>query len=105
MSSNDFLAWLGVNVPDLFAGFAGGVVNAFVFKRADPLSILGSMVVGAFTANFLSGPIGHYLGTNGGASAFIVGLAGMGICQGIVEAAKNWKPFQPRNNNDARPGP
>lgn len=92
-----FLVWLGVKMPDLIAGFAGGVVNAFVFKRADPVSIVGSMIVGALTANYLSEPVGHYLGTSGGAAAFIVGLAGMAICQGIVEAAKSWRPFQSSN--------
>jgi membrane-associated protease RseP (regulator of RpoE activity) len=105
MASEDpgFLSWLGINLPDLVAGFCGGVVNAFIFKRSDPLSILGSMVVGALTANYLSGPIGHYVGTQSGASAFIVGLAGMAICQGIVESAKSWKPFQARAGSDDKP--
>jgi zinc transporter ZupT len=99
------LAQIGVKIPDLIAGFAGGVVNAFVFKRADPWSIVGSMIVGALTANYLSDVIGHYIGTSGGAAAFVVGLAGMAICQGIVEAAKSWRPF--RTNQDAknRPNP
>jgi len=87
---------IGVKFPDLVAGFAGGVVNAFIFKRADPVSIIGSMIVGALTANYLSESVGHYLGTTAGASAFVVGLAGMAICQGIVEAAKSWRPFQNR---------
>jgi hypothetical protein len=93
-----FLVQIGVKMPDLVAGLAGGVVNAFVFKRSDPVSIIGSMVVGSLTANYLSEPIGHYIGTSGGAGAFIVGLAGMAICQGIVEAAKSWRPF---NSNKA----
>lgn len=93
------MVWLGVKMPDLIAGFAGGVVNAFVFKRADPISIIGSMIVGALTANYLSESVGHYVGTSGGAAAFIVGLAGMAICQGIVEAAKSWRPFQNRTPN------
>lgn len=98
------LVQFGVKLPDLVAGLAGGVVNAFVFKRSDPGSIIGSMVVGALTANYLSEPINHYVGTSGGAGAFIVGLAGMAICQGIVEAAKSWRPFPPqRTNPDARP--
>jgi hypothetical protein len=98
----DYLTWVGIKMPDLIAGFAGGVVNAFVFKRADPWSIIGSMIVGALTANYLSEPIGHYVGTQPGASAFIVGLAGMAICQGIVEAAKSWRPFNMnRTSNDA----
>lgn len=98
-----FLAQLGINVQDALAGFAGGVVNAFVFKRSDPWSVIGSMIVGALTANYLSGPIGRYTGTSGGAAAFIVGLAGMAICQGIMEAAKAWKPFQTKGGSDDRP--
>lgn len=92
-----FLVQLGVKMPDLIAGLAGGVVNSFVFKRADPWSIIGSMVVGALTANYLSESVNHYLGTSTGAGAFIVGLAGMAICQGIVEAAKSWRPFTPNS--------
>lgn len=101
-----FLISMGIKMPDLVAGFAGGVVNAFVFKRSDPVSIVGSMIVGALTANYLSEPVGHYIGTSGGAAAFVVGLAGMAICQGIVEAAKSWRPFNNRTNPDAnRPAP
>lgn len=92
-----FLAQIGIRMPDLIAGLAGGVVNSFVFKRADPWSIIGSLVVGALTANYLSEPVNHYLGTSAGAGSFIVGLAGMAICQGIVEAAKSWRPFTPSN--------
>lgn len=92
-----FLLSLGIHTNDLIAGFCGGVVNAFVFKRANPASIIGSMIVGALTANYLNEPIGRYLGTGSGATAFIVGLAGMAICQGIVEAAKSWRPFTPND--------
>jgi hypothetical protein len=99
------LVQFGVRTADLLAGLAGGIVNAFVFKRSDPYSIIGSMVVGALTANYLSDPVAKYLGTGAGASAFIVGLAGMAICQGIVEAAKSWKPFQNRGGADANRPP
>jgi hypothetical protein len=68
-------------------------VNAIVFKRADPVSIVSSMIVGAVTANYLAAAVSRYLGTGQGAGAFFVGLAGMVICQGIVEAAKSWRPF------------
>ena|ERR1700683_4753014 len=95
-----FLVQLGINLHDIVGGFAGGVVNAFVFRRSDPWSIIGSMIVGSLTANYLSEPIGRYVGTGAGASAFIVGLAGMAICQGIVEAAKSWRPFN-RTGTDA----
>lgn len=95
MSSDDpsLLVQIGVKLPDLVAGFGGGVVNAIVFKRSDPGSIIGSMIVGALTANYLAESFGHFLGTGQGSSAFIVGVAGMAICQGIVEAAKSWRPF------------
>lgn len=87
---------LGLRVQDLIAGLSGGIVNAFVFRRSDPWSIIGSVVVGALTANYLSPIVVTYLGTSNGAAAFIVGLAGMAICQGIVEAAKNWRIVGPR---------
>lgn len=102
-----FLIQLGVKIPDLIAGFAGGVVNAIALKRSDPWSIIGSVIVGGLTANYLTDVIAHYTGTSGGTAAFIVGLAGMALCQGIVEAAKSWRPFgtQTRTTPDARQGP
>lgn len=87
------LVHLGIKVPDLVAGFGGGVVNAIVFKRSDPVSIVSSMVVGAVTANYLAEPFARYLGTGQNVGGFLVGLAGMIICQGIVEGAKSWRPF------------
>ena len=101
----NILVQLGIKTPDLVAGFAGGVVNSFVFKRADAWSVIGSMIVGALTANYLSEPVGRIVGTSGGAAAFIVGLAGMAICQGIVEAAKSWRPFGSKGSADAKSGP
>lgn len=94
---------LGIRKADIVAGLAGGIVNAFVFKRSDPWSIIGSVIVGAFSANYLTEPVGHMIGTSGGTTAFIVGLAGMAICQGIVEAAKSWRPvnFGNKANGDA----
>ncbi len=93
MADGGLLVEFGIRVNDLIAGFAGGVVNAFVFRRSEPWSVIGSMVVGAFTANYLTEPVSKYLGTGSGPAGFIVGLAGMAICQGIVEAAKSWRPF------------
>jgi uncharacterized membrane protein YeaQ/YmgE (transglycosylase-associated protein family) len=93
-----FLILVGVKLPDLVAGFFGGLVNAFVMKRSDPWSIVGSMVVGSLTANYLSEPIGRYLGTGIGTTGFIVGIGGMAICQGIVEASRTWRPFGGTSN-------
>lgn len=88
--ANDFLTMLGINLPDMVAGFAGGVANAFVFKKSKPWAIIGSIVVGGFAANYLGSTVGKLLGTSAGTSAFIIGLAGMAICQGIVESASSW---------------
>lgn len=94
---------LGLKIPDLIAGLSGGIVNAFVFKRSDPWSIIGSVVVGALTANYLSAVVSTYTGTGNGAAAFVVGLAGMAICQGIVEGVKNWRLITPGSKPGANP--
>ena len=97
--SNDFLVSIGIHLHDLIAGFAGGVANAFVFKKANPWAIIGSIVVGGLAANYLGAITGKILGTSSGTSAFIVGLAGMAICQGIVESAKSFNVIK-RLKND-----
>lgn len=92
MPGPDLLVDLGIKTSDLVAGLAGGVVNAFVFQRSNPLAIVGSVVVGALTAAYLAEPAGRFTGTTGGATAFIVGLGAMAICQGIVGQISKWKP-------------
>jgi len=87
---DDFLTTIGVHLQDLVAGFAGGVANAFVFKKSSPWAIIGSIVVGGFAANYLGSTLAKLIGTSDGTSAFIVGLAGMAICQGIAESAGSW---------------
>lgn len=89
----DFLIELGIKVPDMLAGLCGGIVNAFVFKRATPMAIIGSVVVGALTANYLGEHITKVIGTSTGAGAFLTGLAGMAICQGSIEALRRWRPI------------
>jgi ABC-type xylose transport system permease subunit len=91
---------LGISLPDVIAGFCGGVVNAFVFKRVEPWAMVGSVVVGTLTANYLGPLIGHYIGSTGGAPAFITGLAGMALCQGIVDAASKWRIIGPKGDKD-----
>lgn len=92
----------GLKINVLIAGLAGGIVNAFVFRRSEPWSIIGSVVVGSLTANYIAEPAAAKLGTPEGASGFIVGLAGMAICQGIVAAAKAWRPST-NGATDVRP--
>lgn len=100
----DLFSELGVRLSDIVAGFSGGVVNAFVFKRSNPAAIVGSVVVGACTAAYLAPTAARYLGVTTGttdsAAAFIVGLCGMAICQGLLEAAKRFKPTLPGGTNN-----
>lgn len=67
------------------------MVNAFVFKRATPAGVVGSVVVGALTAHYLGEKLSRFFG----AGAFITGLAGMALCQGLIETAKRWRPAGP----------
>jgi FtsH-binding integral membrane protein len=91
MSDTSLLEALGIHLSDIVAGFSGGVVNAVVFKRVQPAAFVGSVIVGALTAAYIAPVIGHYTGTTGVAAAFVTGLAGMALCQGIVNAAKSWR--------------
>ena len=81
---------LGLNTSRLVAGFAGGVVHAFVFKQTDPWTAVGSVLTGTLTANFLAPAAVHYIGGwfGDGGTAFVVGLSAMAVCQGIVAAAR-----------------
>lgn len=51
--TDDLFSILGIHLKDLVAGFAGGVANAFVFKKSKPWAIIGSIVVGGLAANYL----------------------------------------------------
>lgn len=81
---------LGLNARLLIAGFAGGSVHAFLIKQKDPVVVVGSLISGAFTANYI-GPtvaaiphVGDWLGIGG--AGFAVGVCWMTICQALVVA-------------------
>lgn len=92
MTARDWMLDLGLKVPDMIAGFAGGAVNAIVFKRADIWSVCGSVVVGALTANYLGEAMARQFGISQSTCAFLVGLGGMVLVQGLVSSIKNWRP-------------
>lgn len=100
-SLREILVEVGIKLPDLVAGFFGGVVNAFVFARASPIGVVGSVVVGALTANYFGDLFAKGFGLSPGPAAFICGLCGMAICQGTVELAKKWSPIK-GGNTDAK---
>lgn len=91
MPDSSLLSDLGLNLRDLLGGFAGGVVNAMVFTRTSPWTAVGSMVIGALTANYLTDAAVSMIGLSPKPASFIVGLGGMAICQGIVGAIRNYR--------------
>lgn len=84
---------VNLNLSNIVAGFLGGVVNAFVLKRSDPWSIIGSVIVGALVANYLGDIASKWTGTSEHVAAFLMGMGGMGLVQGLIEALKKWRPF------------
>jgi len=80
----------GLSAQRMIAGFAGGVVHVFVFRQTMPIVVIGSIVSGTLTANYLGAVVARYVGSwiGDGGSAFIVGLSAMALCQGIVSLVR-----------------
>ena len=90
--SDGLLHEIGVRLNDLVGGFAGGVVSAVVMRNTSPWQAVGTVLVGALSANYLADFARNYTGLSAGAGAFIVGLTAMVTMNGVIEAAKRWKP-------------
>lgn len=88
--SADLFAWLGIRVPDLLAGFMGGVVNALFFVKGRPIDVVASLVGGAITANYLTSAVAHVAGLDQGVAGFVVGVTAMAICQSFFSVASAW---------------
>jgi hypothetical protein len=88
---------IGVRITEAVAGFAGGVAYVFVTKNTKPFEAIGCVLVGTFTANYLSGYVTgltSYLGPAAlgpGPSGFVTGLCAMAICQGIIAGVRRSK--------------
>lgn len=88
----DLLLQLGIKLPDLLAGFGGGVVNALALKRSDPWSIITSVMIGGIMANYMAETFGRWAGTTQQVSGFLVGVGGMALAQGLIAAVSRWSP-------------
>jgi hypothetical protein len=74
----DWLMYFSLSPPDMLAGFLGGIVNCFIFRRAGPKAWCGALIVGTLTAKYLAVPVNNLLYTihpHGG--AFLVGAGGV----------------------------
>ena len=88
MGWHDTLSLLGLKLPDLFAGFAGGVVSVFLMRKVTPWEAVGSIVAGAFTANFFGESMAVIINIKVPLACFVTGLTSMAVCQGLVEMVK-----------------
>lgn len=98
---------LHIHARDLLAGFAGGLVNALVFGRGNIYAIISSMVVGALVANYTAEYGFKLTGVSVPTCAFIIGIGGMAIVQGIVSMFQGWRPKLPAalGGNGQQPQP
>ncbi|UPA25353.1 hypothetical protein [Shinella oryzae] len=91
-----FLATLGINPAQLFAGLAGAFVRTVIQKQPLTWAVLATSVVGALCAIYLTPIIGLWLGLNlsvlavNNALSFGIGLVGMSLAEGLVTLAHNW---------------
>lgn len=104
----NWLQDIGFRLQDLIAGFMGGLVNAFIFNRVSPLAVVGSIVVGALSANYLGEPAAKYVTLHivelgEGVASFLIGLGGMGLMQGIAGTVSAWR-FGGKSGNDRPSG-
>ena len=93
-----FLTQIGIHMPDLFAGFAGGLVAALVVSGSRPSvwSIFSSIVVGMFAGGYFGplvpGWLPNWLALKASPGvSFGTGLAGMPLCRGIIAATRRVK--------------
>lgn len=91
----EFLAELGIRLPDLVAAFWGGVASVFFVRNVTTWQAISSFVVGLTLGTYLGAPAARLLGLSPETAACLVAFAGMAIAQGITEAARAWKPKLP----------
>lgn len=84
---------LGIRVPAMFAGLAGGLVGAYADGKAGLAAWIAYVVSGGLTANFLAEPAQKYIPlVSEGGAGFVVGLTALVIVRTIIGAAKKWHP-------------
>lgn len=85
---NELFLHYGIDLKLIIAGFMGGVVHTFFFKQTDPYTVIGSVVSGMFTANFMGPVLANATGYSIGTCGFVAGFGAMALCQGAVSAIK-----------------
>lgn len=81
------LIWLGIHVPEMTGGLAGGICSVIILSRFKPSQVVGSMILGALTANYVNVAALKLIGLAipvsdaGSFSAFFTGLCATPILQ------------------------
>jgi hypothetical protein len=89
-------ALIDLNIQYLVAGFAGGIVHAFMVRKATAWEVIGYIVVGGLTANFFVPQLLRVISLFNqapGLAAFIVGIGGFHICRRADKWVGTWNPF------------
>jgi hypothetical protein len=96
---SDLFTEIGINLTDLIAGAAGGIVRHIMlmrggagWSRSEIGNVFLSSLVGALMAAYLGGWLARMTGVDPAAAGFVVGLAGLALCQVVVEQVlKRWR--------------
>jgi hypothetical protein len=91
-----FLAAIGINPAHLFAGVAGAIVRIAIQGKQMTLEVLTGAFGGSLCAVYLAPLVARWLSlspldtsANGGL-AFVLGMVGLSIAEGLVRAAQRW---------------
>jgi hypothetical protein len=101
-----FFQAIGTDIPTVFWSFSGSVVAGVLGspQRVEPWKMFTAIVGGTF-CGMAFGPVAPDLVNKifnlglkaGNAATFVVGVAGVPICRGMMAGAQR---FFPRNNNN-----
>jgi hypothetical protein len=80
----EWLHALGIDGPNIVAGFSGGIVRTLFDQKTRPFEVASALTAGALTANYVGGPIADALHLPPLGTAFIVGFGGLQITAAIL---------------------
>lgn len=93
-SISDHLLEIGIRLPDLVAGAAGGLIRHIMLRAKgapctapELVNLAASVVSGALCAAYLGDPLARATTLAPMTAGFIAGLAGLVLCQLAVDQA------------------
>jgi len=99
-----FLTTIGINPAHFFAGFAGAIVRIAIQGKKLTFEVCSGAFAGSLCAVYLSPLVAKWMNLNpvdaaaNGGLAFVLGMIGLSIAEGLVRAAQRWaaNPKLPR---------